>query len=211
MKALLIATTALISVASVVSASPLHTRGFQLSDTNKEFLCNYGYIIHTSAVSYTSSGGRETWVRAAIPVRGRGKTVNEIIVADAPLSAADGSAISVAIYSSGKNGPRRKLAENESVSLSQKCGRVHVPIYPTTLLEKGKRYWIVEKARASASRFSQYFENGALWLYDKTKTQGALQQSGYRNWCSSCHIKHNHYRSPWKPITGGVPFARVRY
>jgi len=205
MKMLLIATTALISVASLAVSDPVSARGTGSGlyhfDANKEFLCNYGFTIYNVVQSYAS--GRVIsyeWSRAAAPLIGRGKRVSEIIVAESSLSEAT-TGFSVAIYS-GTSSPVNKLV-GAIVEPSQGCGRRKVKISRTNLA-KGKQYWIVETAlRAQLSQYTSASDNAMKWLYDeKPKQDVGLWQSGY-----SKHDKR--HESPWMSI-GYVPYARVK-
>lgn len=206
MKSLLIATTALVSVFSLAPAAALPARqaapDHYTPDTNREFLCNYGYTVSTAA-SLSSSYIYDYWLRAATPVVGKGKTVNEVIVAEAPLESSAPSGYSVAIYSSRKNVPFLELA-NATTGQPKQCGQVKVPISPTRLA-KGKQYWIVETARAPfLNNGVKYATNSVSWLYDKKGTSGGLWQSG------SCVSSSCYSRTNWESITGGVPYAKVR-
>ncbi len=212
MKLLLIATTALVCVTSLVTAGTLPERplGSRQSglDTNGEFLCNHGFKIHTTISSGNSGSGSSgyyanRWVRAATPVIGKGKAVDEITIEDSPASSFQGPStfLDVAIYS-GKT-PRRQLVEKQLYQTG--CSRVNVPISPV-MLKKGRTYWVVESAWLATSGTNSY-----VWLYDRKRTTGALQQSGYScDWsCSHYPPFSHHFTSRWKPITRGVPYARV--
>lgn len=197
MKMLLIATTALVCVTSLAAADTLPERqsgsGHGGLDTNQEFLCTYGFKLYSYFDDYF--GG---WNLAAAPIIGKGTTVNEIIVADGPSFGYARNGFEVAIYSSYRDKPKNQLV---SASARQPgCGRVKVPISPITL-ESGKKYWIVQKVLTNSS----ISESSAsiVWLYDKKRSHGALSQSV----SSSSGVVN---RGPWKPLTGGVPYARVR-
>ena len=137
------------------------------------------------------------WERAATPTIGKGETVDEIIVEDGPSGDGDHAGFRVAIYTSHRDRPKMELGSG--FARQPGCGPVKVPITPVTL-EYGKKYWIVQtKANPSHSHSS----SSIVWLYDTNRTHGALQQSGGSSCCAS-------YMGPWQPITGGVPFARVR-
>jgi hypothetical protein len=195
MKMLLIATTALVCVTPLAMAGTLPDRqagsGPRGLDTNAEFLCNYGFKLLTA-----SDDGFVVWNRAATPVIGKGAAVNEIIVEDGPSGGGSHSRFQVAIYTSHLGKPNKQLV---SASAKQPgCGRVKVPISPITL-EYGKKYWIVQRALVPSSSSAT---NSIVWLYDTNRTHGALSQSGESGGSS--------YAGPWQPITGGVPYARVR-
>ena len=207
MKTLLIATTALIGVASIALTGSAFAREPTSSDyqrdANNEFLCTYGYSVYTKSTMYESSV-RWSWVQAAVPIIGNNKTVKEIIVEDAPQHS-QSYGFSVAIHRAYKQIPGRRLAGAYAYT-SGKCGRTHVSIDPVKL-KRGEKYWVVETAlRPGGRHYSSTVTNGLYWLYDQNKTKGALWQSG-RACSSSCSFhSHNH----WEPISGGVPFVRVR-
>ena len=203
MRMLLIATTALVGVASLAMAATLPDRQTASAhgglNTNEEFLCNYGFQLQTtfySGLDYSS-----TYDRAATPVIGKGESVNEITVADSSTNSTTGEFL-VSIYTSHLGKPATKLVS--AYAWPTGCGRVHVPI-SSIKLESGKKYWIVQRALLPFDQSSG--TNSFLWLYDKNRTHGALSQSG-REFCSSgsCYS----YPGPWTHIRGGVPFARVR-
>lgn len=196
MKMLLIATTALVCVTSLAMGGTLPERhagsGDSGLDTNQEFLCNHGFKLYSYFDDYF--GG---WNLAATPVVGKGTAVNEIVVADGPSGGYAPNGFQVAIYSSYRDKPKKQLV---SASAKQPgCGRVKVPISPITL-ENGKKYWIVQKVLDNSSVSNP--SASIVWLYDKTRTHGALSQT-----VSSSSSVVN--RGPWKPLTGGVPYARV--
>ncbi len=200
MKLLLIATTALVCVTSLATAGSLPERQDGSShgglNTNDEFLCNYGVTL-SRYVSDNSGYYYNRWIRAATPVFGKGKRVGEITVEDSPTYS-----LHVAIYLSYRNRPRGRLTEGE-YSAHQGCSRVSVEISPV-MLNAGQKYWVVQSAVVSASGMNSF-----VWLYDKRRTHGALQQSGYScNWSCAGRPSHHHFGA-WKPLTGGVPYARV--
>jgi hypothetical protein len=194
MKLLLIATTALVCVASLATAGTLPERqagsGHSALDANGEFLCNYGFKLHAA-----SDDSFLFWNRAATPVIGKGTAVNEIIVEDGPSGGSGPNGFQVAIYTSHRGKPKTELGHASATQPG--CGRVRVPISPITL-EYGKKYWIVQSALTSYSA-----SNSIVWLYDTKRTHGALSQSVSTGPGSS-------HMGPWVPITGGVPYARVR-
>ncbi len=197
MKMLLIATTALVCVTSLGTAGSLPERqtgsGYSVQDTNEEFLCTYGFKLYSYFDDYF--GG---WNLAATPIIGKGTPVDEIIVADGPSAGYAPNGFQVAIYSSYRDKPNKQLV---SASATQPgCGRVKVPISPITL-ERGKKYWIVQKVLDASSVSNP--SASIVWLYDKKRTHGALSQSV----SSSSGVVN---RGPWKPLKGGVPYARVR-
>ncbi len=216
MKLLLIATTALVCVTSLATAGTLPERqagsGYSQIDSNGEFLCNYGFKIRAFASAQSSNSFYHSWVRAAVPVIGEGKPVNAITVEDSPSGGRNDPGFQVAIYESHRDRPSKHLIVKEHV-IKHRCGRVTVPISPITL-KKGKKYWVVERA----FYFHVPSANSVIWVYDTKRTHGALSQSAWtRGWggsymlprCSSSSFCSS-YRSPWKPIRGGVPYVRLR-
>lgn len=198
MKMLLIATTALVCVTSLAEAGSLPESqtgsGHGALTANDEFLCTYGFKLYDSNADDSFAFD---WKRAAAPIVGKGKSVNEIVVANGP-SAGPHIGFKVAIYSSRRNQPDKELV---AASAGQRgCGRVMVPISSITL-ERGKKYWIVQSVPAGHSSSL----HSILWVYDKRRSHGALSQPGSR-FCASVCSSHV---GPWKPIAGGVPYARV--
>jgi hypothetical protein len=201
MKMLLIATTALVCVTSLAMAATLPDRQTGSAhgglNTNEEFLCTYGFRL----TAYASSSLLR-WERAATPIIGEGETVDEIIVKDGPSVGQDQNGFQVAIYTSHLGKPKTELVS--ATAKQPGCGRVKVPITPVTL-EYGKKYWIVQ-TKVSPSDFQYHASSSIVWLYDTNRTHGALSQSLARFCVLSCSSSFG----PWTPITGGVPFARVR-
>ena len=202
MKALLIATTALVCVTSLAMAGTLPDRqaatGRRGPDTNEKFLCNYGFQIYASV---SSSSYIEVWTRAATPVMGKGKSVNQITVDDGPSSGLKHDGFQVAIYSSYQNKPHGQLVAASATQ--QSCGRVNVPISPVTL-KKGKKYFVVQTAMVAPCCWGS---NNIVWRYDRKRSHGALSQSGA---CFASSPSCSSSFFAWKPIATGVPYARVR-
>lgn len=203
MKTLLIATTALVCVTSLAMAGTLPERqtgsSYRGLNSNEEFLCNYGFHLYNSV---SSSSYIENATRAATSVIGKGKPVSEITVEDGPSSGKNTGGFQVAIYSSYRDKPHNELVAASATQ--QACGRVNVPISPI-MLEKGKKYWVVQTALIPPCCWGT---NSIVWRYDKKRTHGALSQSTDCFATSSSCFSSNF--SAWKPIKGGVPYARVR-
>jgi hypothetical protein len=212
MKMLLAATTALVSVASIALAGPLPAREHEFShyglDANDTFLCDYGgFDIHVmyywDSFNISHPHGYD-WTHAAVPVKGKGETVSEIMIADelvsAPLS---GYPVSVAIFSSRHNQPFKKLVST-SATASSACGTT-ISIFPIKL-KKGKKYWIVEGLPVDCSTNSCGVFATVKWFYATTRAHGALYQTH-----SSCSSRNCHHSStsPWEPITGGTPYVKL--
>jgi hypothetical protein len=213
MRTLLIATTALISITSLAMAGPLPARkpasSAHAPNANQEFLCNYGFRIGTS-VSWTS-GSSLFYVRfhrAATPIFGRGRVVSEISVLDASSSSLTNAGFSVAIYASKNNRPLYPLVRAQ-VGQPTKCERFTVSI-PPTQLAKGTKYWIVETAAVQPLVKLGLTRNSFSWMTDKKTTHRALSQNGSCYASASGVSSYCDNQAPWKPITTGVPYARVR-
>lgn len=207
MRALLIATTALISISSLANAGPLPSRetlsGYNELDANQRFLCNFGFQLFTEEWCQSSdcSAINTLVTRAATPVRGEGETVSKIIVANGPIAYETISGFYVDLYSSDHNRPGRYALTGGQINHAIRgCKRRTVQITPT-VLTKGKKYWIVETAQASASSNDSPARNEVLWAYDTKETSGALQQTCYVGGCQ---------KVPWTPISGGRPYAKVK-
>ncbi len=157
MKLLLIATTALVCVTSLATAGTLPERQpgsiHSQLDSNGEFLCNYGFELSTSYLS-SSGWSHRTWVRAATPTIGKGKSVSEITVKDGPSQAYSSSGFHVAIYTSSRDKPKKKLVDGYAFD-HHFCGRVTVRISPTTL-ERGKNIGSSKARRPPGSRKAQF-------------------------------------------------------
>lgn len=206
----------MVSVATLALGGPLPSRHAEHEElnSNQRFACYYGFPVTAIAAWGNDS---ETvvltyWKRAAVPIMGDGKTITEIVVKDSPSSTPSHVyAFSVGIYS-GTHHPKSLLVSKQ-VNPAQVCGPVTVQI-PPTKLHRLKSYWVVETATTPSPRhrccYSSSNENAAIWLYEKSQTQGALWQSGYSCNGSSCPPAHSQHHSPWQAITGGVPYARVR-
>lgn len=210
MNALLIATTALVSVGAA-AAGPLPAREPPSShygmDANEKFLCDYGsFHVSFYAPSFTASGLVEDWVRAAVPVRGKGQTVSAIEVGDSFYSPTGGGllGLTLGIYSSRNNKPFELLA-------GARKGAYRCPVtfsVGPVQLQQGKKYWIVERTEpisVSPSDITPFMWR-YNWHYRTTKTHDAKWQSG-SSVCSGstfqrCHLQHS---TAWEPMTGGTP------
>ncbi|HTT85228.1 MAG TPA: hypothetical protein VMF67_17260 [Rhizomicrobium sp.] len=215
MKMLLVATTALVSVATLAFAGPLPAREIESShymfDANQTFLCDYGgFDIQLDEKGGSSSLIRD-WTRAAVPVIGQGETVTGIEVAN-ELTSGNASyfqGMSVAIYSSRKNRPYQKLVG--ATAPTSECGTT-LRIEPTQL-QKRKKYWIVEKPGGiGCSGLGSCLPQRVTveWFYGTSKKRKALWQPGF-SYCSGISGHHCQHQGSgvWRPIIGGTPYVEL--
>jgi hypothetical protein len=192
----LLITTALIIVASVsgvaaqpgASAGSLVRNGVVNRDTNDEFLCTYGQF-NVSDYSSVASASSSTilWTHVAVPVIGRGQTVDRILVKEALGTATNGSEFSVGIYKSTSKGfPGTLLAGGTGVA-TDRCEQVGVPIAPTKL-KKGRGYWIEEMAGPGG------YPNIVYWAKNpRSKAKAYVQTYKYRHQSSTISSSTSHW------------------
>jgi hypothetical protein len=113
-------------------------------DRNREFLCTYGYAVSSYFNSF-SSEVFEGWQHYAVPIRGEGASVSEIVVTDSQPSGSISSDFTVGIYKN-TNGRPGKLIAGGTGQAQGSCLPTKVVI-PKTFLAAGKKYWIEENAR----------------------------------------------------------------
>jgi hypothetical protein len=151
-------------------AAALQTRtdfGNHSRDRNREFLCTYGYKVYYGAY-YGEGSSFEDWARYAVPIRGKGASVSEIVVTDSP--SAGSSKFRVGIYEDRKGKPGTRIAAGSGRAQGS-CVLTTVVI-PKTFLAAGKQYWIEE--RASRRSPSDPFFNAVEWGYKSTAKHNAL-------------------------------------
>jgi len=212
MKTLLVATTALISVASLALAGPLPAREPESShyglSTNDRFLCDYGAVDIAYEAKLGDSGLVEHWIQAAVPVTGKGQDISGIEIANKLATQSAYLGLSIGIYSSRDNKPDKELISTRTVASG--CPAT-LPFGPITL-KRGRKYWIVEKTDPSfaspsvPSQMSWSYD----WFYRKTKARDALSQSG-SSVCSGSRFENCRPRGRrgWTPITGGTPYVKL--
>jgi hypothetical protein len=142
----IVGTLSFFAAQSAAAARPLNARTGR--DRNNEFLCTYGDIM-VSHDHFATSGPSFylSWTHVAVPIKGRGQTVSQIIVMDALEGSASRlrNEFSAGIYSSTLHGKPGNLIAGNIGSAPTTCGKVVFPITPTTL-EKNKTYWVEETA-----------------------------------------------------------------
>jgi hypothetical protein len=168
-------------------------------DRNREFLCTYGYAVSSYFNSF-SSEVFEGWQHYAVPIRGEGASVSEIVVTDSQPSGSISSDFTVGIYKN-TNGRPGKLIAGGTGQAQGSCLPTKVVI-PKTFLAAGKKYWIEENARACFSPPS-YCENAVSWGYKPNVRHNAYYQY-YK------YSPQSSYLSDWLPVSGPAPFVKVK-
>ena len=167
-------------------------------DRNRDFLCTYGYDVYYRYHIY-DSWSSIYWQHYAVPIKGRGTLVREIVVTDEPYSHTYSSSFNVGIYSSANGHPGSLIAGGSGIAKGS-CRRTEVVI-PKTLLTAGKKYWVVEDAppHNKGGRF-----NEVIWGYKSNATrENALYQTFFSSAFSSS-------LSDWLPVNGPAPFVNVK-
>jgi hypothetical protein len=182
--------------------------GYPGRDRNTEFLCTYGYKVYLDLYSGQGSSF-DVWVDYAVPIRGKGVSVSEILVTDAPVSESDNFKIGIHKDNNGK--PGTLIADGIGEALGS-CLLTTVVI-PKTLLAAGRRYWVVEKANGNhhimrgpgpnAKHEPRYLRNAVNWGYKPDAKHNALYQS-YYSAADSWSL------SDWLPVSGPAPFVKVQ-
>ena len=212
-KIALFATTALVSAtwlaaaAGPASAQPASNRAadvgsFPVKDANQAFLCNYGYDVTYSAI--ISSGSSVIgWSMnvAAVPIIGKGKVVNEIVVADSATSESRvpyGFYVELLQNDSRTDTPGQVIATSQPVIPKRTtCEKKTMPI-SSTLLNAGQKYWVEEIAYGG-------YVAGAAWLFDTNRRNKAISQS------RTCYVGSGCDDQPWQAIPGAYePYVGVR-
>jgi hypothetical protein len=211
----LISTTALICVgwlsALFSPASAAGRRGDApdlslLPDNNRKFLCDHGYDVNSHTwVSQSGSNYRTHWHAVATPIKGRGKTVSEIIVADAPRHKT--SFGFYVVLDEDVNGKPGYGIDSASVTSSgSECRLITVPITPITLT-RGKQYWVVEFGEVDFVKGN----TGGKWLFDADQDDHlknhAMYDDGFYCCCSTCDSSSS---NGWARETGSADKLYVR-
>ena len=203
----LLATTAFVVVGSL-SLLASHSWALARSatagpgrNTNDEFLCAYGYFPVSDRYSASSGTHSSSWTHVAVPVVGRGQTVDRITVREGGGSFPSHSGFSVGIYESNNAGFPGKMIARTGGTTHRKCKRISMQITPTTL-EKGKTYWVEETVPFPG--FSSSTE--VLWAINpKTKLKAYVQTHHH----SGCCEGHEYQTSPWMEQSTG-PYVQLR-
>jgi hypothetical protein len=179
-----------------------------LRDRNREFMCSYGslpvsgYSFRSSYSSYFFSG----WKDVAVPIVGRGQTVKSITVGEGQSAHTHGAHFSAGIYSDAASGiPGAAIAVGAGKA-PKSCGRVNIPIAPTTL-RRGTTYWIEETiplARRSRRDHEDRTNTQVYWAINPHTKHRAYEQHGYYSSASG-----NASSSPWTEQSAG-PYFKLK-
>jgi hypothetical protein len=178
------------------------------SDSNDEFLQTYGgnslcgdthFTLSAYSKNYGSSSSESGWTHVAVPIIGRGKTVDSIVVRESAESEY-ASEFSAGIYSNTPSGTPGKLIAGAAAYARDQCRQVSISIRPTKL-SRNTKYWIEETVSAqSDGRVTQMY-----WKADtRSKRQAYVQYHSYR-WL---HSSGGSYTSPWTLATG-APYLKL--
>jgi hypothetical protein len=201
----LLTSTAMTAVALLLSGAPtgayaqtdMHVAS---QDPNTRFLCTYGkFLVSAYSANRGSSDWFAHWTDVAVPVIGHGQTVTSIRVIEAAGSVTYNSSFSAGIYSNTASGYPGNLIAGGKGRASRTCGRVKIPISPTTLKPK-TRYWIVEATQAVSNSSS----NTLYWIANpntKRKAYVKYRHFGYSSGSS--------YSTPWTEQPMG-PYLNLR-
>jgi hypothetical protein len=205
----LLATTALIVTASAAAAGaqPVAGADTRMRDSvasrnvNDEFLCTYGsYPVSLSREADSGGSFYISWTHVAAPIKGHGKTVNQIIVQEALT---DGHSRTAREFSAGiytdDHGQPGKLITSGTGALSTHCANVTVKINPTKLA-RNKTYWVEEStSRKNATVF---------WAINPRAKYTAYVQQHYSS--SYWHQQGFHSSTtPWNAQPSGT-YLKVR-
>jgi hypothetical protein len=200
----LLATTAFVVVGSLsfaatqISARAANTGATQ--DRNREFLCTYGQFDVSSYSSWPSSSILRGWTHVAVPIVGRGKTVDRIIVREGSGGHKDGGEFSAGIYSNSPSGLPGRLIAGGTGRPSKHCGHAQVSIAPTRL-KWNKAYWVEERVPLQGSKVDDY------WAINPRAANKAYEQSYYYYYSDSGHSYSS--TSPWTQQSAG-PWVNLR-
>jgi hypothetical protein len=163
-----------------------------------DFLCTYGDRVYYSA--HRDSGySTLNWQHYAVPIRGKGLSVSEIMVTDNPSA---GSAnVTVGIYDD-KNGKPGRLIVEGSGRAKGSC-RLTTVVISKTFLAAGTKYWVEEEALQRGRGI-----NAVSWGYKPNARSKAYYQ--YYSYTGSSGIAKSSYLSDWLPASGPAPFVKVK-
>lgn len=220
---LLLVTTALLAVASMTPTEAQNIAGAHADrmaarhmalevahrghDKNTEFLCTYGGYDVSAGWSSSSETLDSSWKQVAVPIRGHGRAVDTIVVHTGTSDPKGSRQFSAGIYGNTlKDRPGNLIAGGKSRA-GQHCGKREIAI-PRTVLEDGKKYWVVESVpRPTGPRGGA--RNLVSWGIDPVARDDAYSQ--YHTFSYSYPSSGSSYTSPWRRIkTGRAPFVRVR-
>ncbi len=206
----LLTTTAFVVVGSI---SLLATQSWAIArsataeparDRNEEFLHTYstGKFLVSFTWTETGSQGRhyvaEHWQHVAVPIIGKGQTIDSIIVKESANSSQ--TAFSVAIYNSSG------FYEWGTAKANKKHASEVVIQIPTATLQKDTTYWISEIVP-----YCQPCKSKAYWKVNKHTGLKAYVQDGYwyNSFSSGGYSWSSSSSGPWTMQSAG-PYVKVR-
>jgi hypothetical protein len=175
-------------------------------NANEKFLCDYGYSV-TSSEYYSNDGSSNSrfassWVHIAIPIVGKGKVVDTILVANGPKIRDTKSGFDVGVYSNTPSG----IPGNEIVGGGVKgrpgclLRRIHIP---ETLLNAGTTYWLME-----SSPVEWQHRYTTVWNERESGTTTIMKQAHGKGWGKGYNYSST---TGWEPTySAPAPFAVVR-
>jgi hypothetical protein len=175
-------------------------------DANKKFLCDHGYKV-TSDYYYRNSGSGNSelyisWVRVAMPITGRGRSVNTVLVAEGPDGNQRGPKFRVDIFTNTASGMPGHVIAHSRTRGARSCSLKEMSI-PATFLKADKTYWLVEETPV---RYQRTIYN--VWDVRKHGTTTIMEQRHYEQFDDGSNYSST---TAWEPTFGmATPFAIVR-
>lgn len=201
----LLTSTAMTAVALLLSGAPdaaqaqtaMHATD---RDANARFLCNYGkFGVSVQFDSLTSSSWYNFSARVAVPVTGNGQTVRHIIVMESRGHPSEPQ-FSAAVYSNSSKGrPGKRISGGIGNAATTTCGKVDVPITPTTL-QPNTTYWIEENVPSGPYA-------GFYWYANRAEKQKAFVKKTTQFCSSGCHTVS---QTGWIEQKGPGPWFKLK-
>ncbi|HEX4158059.1 MAG TPA: hypothetical protein VHY79_06260 [Rhizomicrobium sp.] len=165
-------------------------------DRNNDFLCTYGQFDVSLSHSANSAHYQQAWTHVAVPITGRGQTVDGIVVKEGHSANTYGNKFLAGVYSNAASGMPGGLLSGGMGRAPKRCGTVTIPIAPIKL-ENNKTYWIEEMATLHGHHTDILY-----WAINpKTKHKAYVQ-----HYSSSSGTQHT---SPWTKQSSG-PWFRLK-
>jgi hypothetical protein len=201
----LLLTTAFVAAAALPSVAALaRPAAAGLGhDSNDEFMCTYGQLAPSANAESSSTTYSSGWRHVAVPIVGKGKVVNRIIVKEARSASTASPEFSAGIYGDTPSRTPGKLIAGGIARAPRACGNVTIRIAPTTL-KAGKTYWIEETVLTPHINGPSFQRNEVYWAINPKSRRRAYVQS-YYNISNSNHSS----TTPWTRQRQGV-YLRVK-
>jgi len=164
-------------------------------DRNTEFLCTYGYKVYNTRNCHSGSC-YHAWEHYAVPIRGKGMAVTEIVVTNSPSMGSP--SFTAGIYENAKGKPGALIVSGTGQARGS-CLATKVAIAKTALTA-GKRYWVVEDAPVATRNGT----NAVRWGYSKRAKHNAYYQH------FSSHSGLSGSLTDWLPVSGPAPRVKVQ-